>query len=95
MTENSRCFMCSRQTAIGEPAKDDAWDLGSLKMILAQFKLCPKHVTYCEARIPELEKKVVILKTGDAVTKYQPKVNLPPVVEAPRSFYEREPGEDG
>jgi hypothetical protein len=93
MTEDFRCFMCSRQTAIGEPAKDEAWDLGSLKMILKEFKLCPRHVTYCEARIPELEKtapKVVILKTGE------PKQFIPKqTANNPENYQDREPGEEG
>lgn len=103
-TGKQLCYMGDRP-GIGEPVKDEDWDLESLKMILGDgssdsgFKLCKNHKAYCEKRIPELAALAPIEKFVEkvaAVAQKNPKrLDFIPKKIAPVKDFQQRAANDG
>lgn len=88
MTKGTDCYLCRYSPT---PETDLNWDLPSLTMIMTGFHVCARHKKFCEERIPVLEKERSVFK----VKISDPERFLPKPIKEEKSFYEREPGEEG
>lgn len=83
----SSCLFCRPLDPWNKDIKDEEWTLDALKGLKEFWKLCKNHIEWVDQQMALREK--------DQPKKYILKQNLPPIVQEPKSFYEREPGQEG